>query len=76
MIGEIAKRLPDRLLEQQPQVAWKKVKGFRDFLAHNYEAVILQIVWGAVEELPELRAAVEKLLMTAQVNEADEDVEE
>jgi len=63
VIGQIAKDLPTTLLDTQPQAEWKKVKGFRDFLAHNYEGVILSIVWGAVEKLPVLRRAVEALLV-------------
>lgn len=33
VIGQIAKDLPTTLLDTQPQAEWKKVKGFRDFLA-------------------------------------------
>jgi uncharacterized protein with HEPN domain len=62
VIGHIAKQLPADLLESQPQAEWKQVKGFRDFLAHNYEEVMLSIVWGAVEKLPVLRGATEALL--------------
>ncbi len=62
VIGEIAKRLPDDLLIQQPDIPWKKIKGFRDFLAHHYEEVTLEIVWEAVEDLPALRAAAQALL--------------
>jgi len=35
---------------------------FRDFLAHNYERVILNNIWAAVEDLPNLRATVAALL--------------
>lgn len=62
VIGEIAKRLPDNWQEQQPQAEWKQVKGFRDFLAHNYDNIVLQVVWDSVEKLPALRTAVEALL--------------
>ncbi len=36
VIGEIIKRLPAELLPAQSGVNWKTIKGFRDFLAHNY----------------------------------------
>jgi uncharacterized protein with HEPN domain len=62
VLGEIAKRLTNDLLEQQPQAEWKQLKGFRDFLAYNYENVVLKFVWESVERLPTLRAAVEALL--------------
>jgi len=61
-LPEIAKRLPNDLLEKQPQIEWKQIKGFRDFLAHNYDDVVLKIVWGAIEKLPELENAVGILL--------------
>ena len=62
VIGEIAKRLPDDLLATQSAVDWKAIKGFRDFLAHNYDRVELAVIWGAVEQLPALRLAVEELI--------------
>ena len=37
VIGEAAKRLPSELLAHQPTVNWQRVKGFRDFLIHNYD---------------------------------------
>lgn len=62
VIGEIAKRLPADLRQRDTQINWQKLIGFRDFLAHHYEEVILENVWSAVEDLPNLRAAVETLL--------------
>lgn len=61
VIGEIAKRLPAFLLDSQPEVDWRAIKGFRDFLAHNYDKIELEVVWGAVQKLPLLRKAVENL---------------
>jgi uncharacterized protein with HEPN domain len=72
VIGEIAKRVPDDLLSQQPQAEWKQIKGFRDFLAHNYDAVVLHIVWGAVEKLSVLETAVNALLPLISDTENDE----
>jgi uncharacterized protein with HEPN domain len=64
VIGEIAKRLPEPLLQQQSQIPWKKIKGFRDFLAHHYEEVALDMVWESVEQASDLRAAAQFLLAT------------
>lgn len=50
------------MLDTQPQVDWKAIKGFRDLLIHQYDNVDLTIVWSAVEKLPALRAGVEALL--------------
>lgn len=44
------------------QIDWRKLMNFRDFLAHNYDRVVLNNIWAAVEDLPNLRAAVETML--------------
>ena len=64
VIGEICKRLPPDLHDANPQIEWRKLITFRDFLAHNYEMIGVRYVWEAVEDLPNLRAAVESLLAT------------
>lgn len=62
VIGEIAKCLPTELLDTQPEIEWPNIKEFWDFLAHNYERIRLDIVWGAVEKLPILKTAVQAML--------------
>jgi uncharacterized protein with HEPN domain len=69
VVGEIVKRLPSDLLETQPDIAWQDIKAFRDFLAHNYEKVKTDIIWGAVEKMPALRSAVAAMLKA--VSETD-----
>lgn len=61
-IGEIAKRLPQDLLDTQPEAEWRDVKGFRDVLLHRYDEINPKRVWTAVQKLPVLRASVEALL--------------
>lgn len=41
VIGEIVKRLPKDLLDEQPSVDWRRLIRFRDFLAHNYDRLVL-----------------------------------
>ena len=62
VIGEIVKRLPPALVEAESQVNWRQLIGFRNFLVHNYDLIILRYVWDAVEQLPALRSAVESML--------------
>jgi uncharacterized protein with HEPN domain len=73
VIGEIVKRIPPEIRQTNPQIDWRKLAGFRDFLAHNYDRVIFGNVWSAVEDLPNLRAAVETLLHTVEANEVRPD---
>ena len=62
VIGEIAKRLPQDVRENAPEIDWRKIIGFRDFLAHNYNEVILDFVWNAVEDAPRLMTLLKNLL--------------
>jgi uncharacterized protein with HEPN domain len=62
VIGEIAKRLPTDLRDAHDQIDWRKLITFRDFLAHNYDKVVLRYLWDAGEDLPKLQAAIEKML--------------
>ena len=62
VIGEIAKRLSDDLRDAHPEANWQQLINFRDFLAHNYERILLQNMWAAVEDLPQLQAAVEAVI--------------
>jgi uncharacterized protein with HEPN domain len=65
VLGEITKRLPSDKLASYPQIPWKQLAGFRDFLIHNYDQIKLDIVWKAVrDDIPHLRAAVESMLQT------------
>lgn len=76
VIGEITKRLPDELLQQQPHIPWKQIKGFRDILIHQYNAIELKIVLQALKELPNLRTAVEEMLANLPAEDADADENE
>jgi uncharacterized protein with HEPN domain len=62
VIGEIGKRLPDAFRTANPQIDWRKLISFRDFLAHNYEVIGLRYVWDAIKDAHNLRAAVQALL--------------
>jgi uncharacterized protein with HEPN domain len=63
VIGEICKRLPSKLLADKSLVDWEKLIKFRDFLAHNYEVIGTRYIWKAVEDVPNLQAAFESLLV-------------
>jgi len=62
IIGEIVKRLPDEVLGQQPHIPWKGLKGMRDILTHRYHDVDLGLLWDALQQLDELKQAVEYLV--------------
>jgi uncharacterized protein with HEPN domain len=63
VIGEIVKRLDPKLTAQQAQIKWQAVAGFRDVLIHQYDKVILKIVWESAKTvLPDLKQAIQKML--------------
>jgi uncharacterized protein with HEPN domain len=68
VIGEIAKRLPLELLEAHPTIDWRAIKGFRDFLAHNYDRIDVAIIWDAIDKLPLLKNAVETMIHDLSTN--------
>ncbi|MBK9125442.1 MAG: DUF86 domain-containing protein [Chloroflexi bacterium] len=64
IIGEVAKRLSSAVRDSAPEIDWKQLIGFRDFLAHNYDEIIIDFVWEAVADLPDLRERIEKLIQS------------
>lgn len=64
-IGEAVKALPPELLAHEPALPWAQIAGMRDRLAHRYFDASHAIVAATVnEDLPELEAAVRRLLQT------------
>jgi len=41
---------------------WKAIKGFRDYLVHNYHQIYAERIQEALEKLPALRSTIEKML--------------
>lgn len=64
VIGEAVKDLADDITAAEPQMAWREIAGMRDRLAHGYVDTSHAILGAAAvrDDLPELRAAVQRLL--------------
>lgn len=61
--GEQAKLLSPELLVAMPDVDWRGLKGLRDFLAHNYPAVVVGIIASTLDDdLPTLVDSVRRYL--------------
>jgi uncharacterized protein with HEPN domain len=59
IIGEAAKHIPDALRQQIAAVEWRKVAGFRDWLAHAYFGIDPDILWDVIQnKIGPLEAAV------------------
>ena len=62
-IGELAGKLSDEFIESTAYIPWRKIKGMRNKIAHDYEGIRLNIVWEVLTDyLPELIDNIKKLL--------------
>jgi uncharacterized protein with HEPN domain len=48
ILGEAIKKLPFDLRQRYPEVPWREIAGLRDFVAHAYFALDLEILWNAI----------------------------
>ena len=55
IIGEAVSRIPQDFKSQHPQVEWRIIKDFRNFIIHDYFGINQDIVWDTIQyRLPEL----------------------
>lgn len=70
-IGENLKNLDKvthgQLLSEYPEIEWKKVKGLRDIISHQYFDINADAIFDVCQtKLPELRLVIDKMLMDLQ----------
>jgi uncharacterized protein with HEPN domain len=71
VIGEAVKNLPEDFRRRHPDLPWREIAGMRDFIAHAYFALDLEILWDAIQnDVPALRRRVERI--TDEVSRAEE----
>jgi uncharacterized protein with HEPN domain len=63
IIGEAARQIPGPIRRRYPEIAWRRVVGFRNIVIHEYFAVDLGIVWTIIRKnLPALKHALQNML--------------
>jgi uncharacterized protein with HEPN domain len=64
IIGEAVVHLDNEILSRH-KYSWHKVRGFRNFILHEYHSIEFRIVWEAVvKDLPELKKIIKHILST------------
>ena len=70
VLGEAAKHVPPEVRKRYPEVAWRRIAGLRDVVAHEYFGIDEDIVWDIIEnQVPELLAQVRQILERESVEE-------
>ena len=63
VIGEATRNLSEELRDQHPEIPWRQIAAFRNFVIHAYWGVKLERVWQIIQDdLPALKTAIEALL--------------
>lgn len=63
IIGEAVKNLPQDWRQKHPDIPWREIAGLRDFVAHAYFALDLEILWSAImDEVPTLLQRIQEIL--------------
>lgn len=62
-IGELASKLSDEFVESHSQIPWRSMIGMRNYAAHGYHIMNLEIVWDTAQtSIPELVTFLEEIL--------------
>lgn len=63
IIGEAVTRIDSEFKKTHPEIEWRDMSDFRNFLIHDYIDVDLNIVWKTVtKNIPSLKERIEQLL--------------
>ena len=65
IVGEAANHLAEETISLAPEIEWRKVVGFRNFVAHEYFGIDPELIWDvATQKLPALKKTIEQLLVS------------
>lgn len=62
IIGEASNNISEDLRNQYPEIPWRQIKTFRNFVIHVYWDIKIERIWEIVEkELPTLKAQLHQM---------------
>jgi len=63
IIGEAANRVPEDFKSTHPEIEWRRIRGFRNRIIHEYFGIDYRLVWNIKEEnLQELIDFIEQAI--------------
>jgi len=66
IIGEASVNISDDLKQNYPDIAWKEMRGMRNFVTHQYFGVELSDIWSTViNDIPLLKGQIQKIIKNA-----------
>lgn len=72
-IGENVKLLSFGLVNENPDINWKGIAGFRNIIVHDYGRVLTKELWITItERIPELKESCERILFLLSENEQND----
>ncbi|MEL6489107.1 MAG: HepT-like ribonuclease domain-containing protein [Cyanobacteria bacterium J06621_3] len=61
-LADATQRLPEEWKNSYPNIDWRKVADFRNFLAHQYLDINLNIIWEVIQkQIPELKECIDSM---------------
>ena len=63
IIGEAAKQIPEKIMDQHSNIPWQDIIRMRDKLIHHYYGIDLEVIWNTLnEDLNNLEEVVQELI--------------
>jgi len=64
IIGEASIHISEDLKEKYPEIEWRKMKGMRNFMAHEYFGIRLETIYNtAIIDIPKLKLQIEEIIL-------------
>lgn len=63
ILGEAAIHISEETKAKYPEIAWYKIRGMRNLIAHEYFGIRLETIWEtAVDVVPVLKKQIQKII--------------